>query len=454
MRGCCAGDQPENRCSGAWRVINGKDDEVQYRDFGSLDFKPSALGFGAMRLPLLGQRASGDAEGDGRGTGSHSTRPDKVKASDIDRALATRMLHYAIDHGVNYVDTAYYYHDGASEPWLGEALRGGYRERVRLATKLPAWKCEQPADFDRFLNDQLERLQTDSIDFYLLHSLNKKTWEQVRDLGVLSWAEGALADGRIKHFGFSFHDTYAVFREILTASDLWTFCQIQYNYMDEDGDPGRRGLHAAAERGLGVIVMEPIRGGMLAKRPPREVQEVWREAEAPGFDGRPRTPAQWALDWVWDQPEVGLVLSGMSTLEQVEENVASADRARVGSLTPAEKALIERARAVYRQLTPIPCTACKYCLPCSSGVDIPEVLRVYNEAVMYGDLDLSRMYYGWIDEAARADRCTACGECLQKCPQKIAIPDWMVKVAAFFADPAASPVSEPRTAEPTDEERE
>jgi len=389
---------------------------LQYRDFGKLDFKPSALGFGAMRLPIE-RGGSSDAKAD---------------FSKIDYPLATRMLRYAIDHGVNYVDTAYYYHEGAGEPWMGEALKDGYRERVRLATKLPAWKCETSADFDRFLDDQRQRLQTATIDFYLLHSLSRKTWDKVRDLGVLAWGERALADGRIKHFGFSFHDEYPVFHEILEATDVWSFCQIQYNYMDEDGDPGRRGLNDAAERGLGVVIMEPIRGGMLAKRPPRQVAEIWRQAEATGFDGKPRTPAQWALDWVWDQPEVGLVLSGMSTMEQVEQNVAAASESAIGKLTAAEKVLITRVRDTYRELTPIGCTACKYCVPCPIGVDIPEVFRVYNEAMIYGDHDLSRMYYGWIDENGRADRCTECGNCLEKCPQKIAIPDWMKTVAEFF----------------------
>jgi len=288
---------------------------MQYRTFGRLDWKPSALGFGAMRLPILD-----DDQG------------------QIDEPEATRMIHYAIDHGVNYVDTAYTYHREMSERFLGKVLQGGYRERVRLATKMPCWKVESAADFDRFLDEQLERLQTEFVDFYLLHSLNAGSWAKVRDLGVLAWAEGALADGRIGHLGFSFHDRLEVFQEIVDASDLWTFCQIQYNYMDVDEQAGTRGLKYAAGKGLAVVIMEPIRGGQLAGQVPPSVQALWDSAPVR------RSPADWALQWVWNQPEVSLLLSGMSTFEQVVQNVESASRSGVGLLSDAELALIERVR--------------------------------------------------------------------------------------------------------------
>jgi hypothetical protein len=372
---------------------------MNYRRFGGLDWKASALGFGAMRLPII----------------------DKDPAQ-IDEAEATRMIRYAIDQGVNYVDTAYSYHRDMSEHFLGRALQDGYRQRIRLATKLPPWKVESAADFDRLLDEQLARLQTESIDFYLLHSLDAKSWAKIRDLGVVAWAEGALASGRIGHLGFSFHDTLNVFQEIVDASDLWTFCQIQYNYMDVDEQAGTRGLKYAADRGLAVVVMEPIRGGALAGHVPPAVQALWDSAPTR------RTPADWALQWVWNQPEVSVVLSGMSTFEQVEQNLASASRSGVGTLTTEELALVDRVRETYRALCAVPCTACKYCLPCPNEVNIPEIFEIYNDYLMYGDERRSRMFYGWLDEKTRADKCIECGECLEKCPQKIEIPDWLKKV--------------------------
>jgi predicted aldo/keto reductase-like oxidoreductase len=382
---------------------------MQYRTFGRLDWKPSALGFGAMRLPIL--------DGD---------------SARIDEPEATRMIHYAIDHGVNYVDTAYPYHRETSERFLGRALQGGYRERVRLATKMPCWKAESSEDFDRFLDEQLERLQTGFVDFYLLHSLNASSWAKVRDLGVLSWAEGALASGRIGHLGFSFHDNLEVFQEIVDASDLWTFCQIQYNYMDVEEQAGTKGLQYAAGKGLAVVIMEPIRGGQLAGRIPPSVQALWDSAPVR------HTPADWALQWVWNQPEVSLLLSGMSTFEQVVQNVESAGRSGVGTLGEDELALIGRVREQYRALSAIPCTKCEYCLPCPNGVKIPTIFEVYNELVMYGDEGRARWFYSTLDEAQRANNCIECGECLAKCPQGIDIPEWLKKVHAALCQENAT----------------
>ncbi len=381
---------------------------MEYRTFGQLEFKPSALGFGAMRLPVL----AGD---DGK--------PDFAR---IDTDEATAMLHRAIDGGVNYVDTAWVYHEEHSEGWLREALKGGYRERVKIATKMPVWDVKEPGDFDRILETQLERLGEDAIDFYLLHSLDDAHWKCVLEQGQLASAERALADGRIAHLGFSFHGTYDLFEEVLAATDLWEFCQLQFNYMDEEEQAGRRGLDLAAGRGLGVIVMEPIRGGMLARNLPPRVEELW-EGAAVG-----RSPAEWALQWVWSVPEVSFVLSGMTTMEQVEENLVAAGRSRPGLLTTEELELVARVRDVYRELSPIPCTACRYCMPCPQGVDIPEVLRLYNDAHMFGDLPRQRVYYSWIDEGARADSCTACGECESACPQGIAVAGWMEKAQALL----------------------
>jgi len=380
---------------------------MQYRTFGRLDWRPSALGFGAMRLPTLDD--------------------DPAK---IDEPLATRMIRTAIDGGVNYVDTAWPYHREQSEPLVGRALQDGYRDRVRLATKMPVWLAEKREDFDRYLNEQLSRLATDRIDFYLLHALNHTVWPKVRDLGVLDWARGAIADGRIGHLGFSFHDDLEVFKEIVDAGD-WTFCQIMYNYMDVAFQAGTEGLQYAASKGLAVVIMEPLRGGQLTQRAPELVAKIWAEAATA------RTQADWALQWLWNQPEVSLCLSGMSTMQHVLENLESADRARVGSLSVGEIALIDRVRAAYRELAPIPCTNCKYCQPCPSGVSIPRIFSIFNDRTMYGDLPQARMRYNrFMKPEERADQCVECGACESACPQQIEIIDWLKKAHAALVEPA------------------
>ena len=371
---------------------------MKYRTFGRLDWTPSALGFGAMRLPTIGG--------------------DRGK---IDEPEATRMIRYAIDHGVNYVDTAYPYHEGTSEACVGRVLQDGYRERVKLATKLPCRMVEVPEDFDRYLDEQLERLQTSHIDFYLLHGLNARTWPKVRDLGVIRWAEKTIAGGRIRHLGFSFHDNYETFQQIVDGSDLWLFCQIQYNLMDIEHQAGIKGLEYAASKGLAVVVMEPIRGGLLTQRIPSGVQEVWDSAP------KKRTPAHWALQWVWNHHEVSVVLSGMSTMEQVEQNIASASESGPGTLTEEDLSLIARVRGRYWELSSIPCTNCRYCLPCPNGVSIPSIFECYNDVMMYGDMRRPKLNYGWMQEKERADQCVECEECLEKCPQQIEIPHWLAK---------------------------
>ena len=372
---------------------------MHYRKFGKLDWEVSALGFGCMRLPIIGE-----------------------ESANIDEPEATKMLHYAIDHGVNYVDTAYPYHGEQSEWFVGRALQGGYREKVKLATKLPCWKVETAEDFDRLLNEQLNKLQTEQIDFYLLHALNKKSWDKMLELGALPWAEKAIADGRIAHLGFSFHDEHPVFIEIVDGYDGWTFCQIQYNYMDIENQAGTKGLQHAASKGLAVVIMEPLLGGRLVD-PPEPIQQVWRAAS------QQRSAADWALQWLWNQPEVSVVLSGMSAMPHVEENVASAAASGVGTLSDEEVALFDQVRAQYAQLCPIPCTQCKYCMPCPNGVDIPRNLAVYNEGIMYDKPEAARgEYNNWIPEAARASACIQCGECEEACPQSIPIIDWLERV--------------------------
>jgi len=369
---------------------------MQYKNFGRLDWETSILGFGTMRFPTIDN-----------------------DMGQIDEPEATRMLHYAIDHGVNYIDTAYTYHGENSERFLGRALQGGYRERVKLASKLPPWLVKNRDDLDRIFDDQLEKLQTGSLDFYLLHALNAKHWTNLRNLGVLDWLERKRADGRIKQIGFSFHDLFPTFKEIVDGYD-WTFCQIQYNFMDIEYQAGTEGLKYAADKGLAVVIMEPIRGGRLAGNVPPAIQEIWDTAE------QRRSPAEWALQWVWNHPEVTLLLSGMSTMEQIQQNIETADKSGPDTLTAQELALFDQVREKYEELCPIPCTGCQYCLPCPSGVNIPRVLDIYNDAVMYNDWTLARLIYNnYVAESNRANNCTECGECLDKCPQQIEIPNWL-----------------------------
>jgi len=382
---------------------------MQYRSFGKLDWKPSALGFGAMRLPTT----------------------DKDPAN-IDEVHATKMIRTAIDAGVNYVDTAWPYHKEQSEPLVGRALQDGYRDKVKLATKMPSWLIKEPADFDKHLDIQLERLQTDRIDFYLLHALNKTYWPNLRDLGVFEWAEKAVAAGRIGHLGFSFHDELALFKEIVDAYD-WTFCQIMYNYMDTRFQAGEEGLKYAVARDLAVVVMEPLRGGSLTQAAPQAVADLWASSPVQ------RSQADWALQWLWNQPEVSLLLSGMSELKHVQENLESASNSGIGTLTPEEVNLVERVSEAYRTLCPIPCTDCKYCMPCPSGVNIPRIFSIYNDYKMYGDEAMAKQRYNQFMSAEnRADNCVECGKCEAACPQQIEIIDWLKKVHEFLHVPATS----------------
>lgn len=369
---------------------------MQYRKFGNLDWKVSALGFGCMRLPTI----------DG-------------KAGNIDQIKVTEMIHRAIEAGVNYFDTAYVYHDQKSEIALGKALEGGYRDRIRIATKSPIWLINDANDFDQKLNEELQRLQTKTIDFYLLHSLNRDSWDKIKRLGLLRRAAAAKADGRIRYLGFSFHDNLDIFKQIIDEYDAWDFCQIQYNYMDIDFQAGTEGLEYAASKGLGVVIMESLRGGKLAADLP-SARPLWESAD------QKRKPADWALQWLWNQPEVSVALSGMSTLEQVEENIASANVSGIGSLSMDELALVDKVREVLKSLSPIPCTRCEYCMPCPNGVNIPLNFDTYNQIAMYNNIESSRFAYKtFVADGQKASNCIQCDDCLSKCPQQIPISTWM-----------------------------
>jgi predicted aldo/keto reductase-like oxidoreductase len=370
---------------------------MKYRNFGKLNFKPSALGFGTMRLPTL--------EGNN---------------AKIDEPQATEMLHYAIDHGVNYVDTAYIYHSGQSEVFLGKALQSGWREKVKIADKLTARYVNTYSDLDKILNEQLQKLQTDQIDFYLLHALNREKWEKLYQLNVLSWAEKAIANGRIGHLGFSFHDNFDLFKEIVDAYDKWAFCQIQYNLLDVNFQAGEKGLKYAAEKGLAVVIMEPLKGGYLTK-PPEKITRIWNKAEVK------KTPAGMALSWLWNQPEVSLVLSGMSSLEQVKENVETASNFEPNSLSKNDLVLIAQVQEEYRQLSAVPCTGCNYCQPCPKTVNIPRIFDIFNQYSLTKDLVKAKESYQRLKEE-RGSNCVSCKKCESLCPQAIKISEKLKEI--------------------------
>jgi len=375
---------------------------MQYRSFPRIPgLEISVLGFGCMRLPVVG-----------------------ADMKRIDEGAAQAMLRQAIDAGVNYVDTAYPYHGGQSEPFVGRALKDGYRAKVRLATKLPVWLVEAEGDWERLLDEQLKKLDTDHIDFYLIHALNAERWNTVRRFAGLRALERARRDGRIGHIGFSMHDSLGVFKTIVDGYD-WEFCQIQYNFIDQQFQAGTEGLRYAAERRIGVIVMEPLRGGALAAAQPEDIQKLWDRS--PGA-----SPADWALRWVWNHPEVVTALSGMGTASQVAENLASAHTAKAGGLDAAALARIEQARAIYTSRVRVPCTTCGYCAPCPNGVTIPEVFSAYNTGSMFGNWKSAAWQYDAFiaGPGHGADQCLACGECEGKCPQQIPIIEKLAEAHA------------------------
>ena len=381
---------------------------MKFRIFGKTGLKVSCLGFGCMRLPVRGK---------------DSTR--------IDIRKATKMVHEAIDQGVNYVDTAYPYHTndfskgGASEPFLAKALKNGYRDRVHIATKLPSWLIHSRGDMDRYLEEQFQRLDTGYIDFYLLHALNGKVWERLVRNGVFEFLDNAVKAGKIGYTGFSFHDDLTLFKEVVDAYD-WTLCQIQYNYFDEFFQAGREGLEYATERDLAVVIMEPLRGGSLVNALPVEARQVLQEA-VPG-----RTPVEWALRWIWNQPGVSTVLSGMSDPGQVKENLALAINASDTAWTAHEEQAIQKAKQIIGKGQRVNCTTCGYCMPCPEGVNIPRNLSLSNDHHVFKDRNAGYRYRMVLTEAEKASNCMQCGECEEKCPQLIPIQEELKHVAELF----------------------
>ena len=372
----------------------------------------SILGFGCMRLP---QKKG--SPGDGM----------------IDEPRAARQLKMAIDQGINYLDTAMPYHMGTSEPFLGKALSDGYREKVKLATKLPHWSVKASDDMGRLLSSQLKRLNTEQVDYYLVHALDGSSWERMQSLGVCEFLKDAKTRGLIANAGFSFHGSRNSFEKIIDSYD-WDFCQIQYNFLDKQNQAGTKGLKYAASKGLGVIVMEPLRGGLLARQPPTEIAKIWDEAE------QERSPSEWALRWIWNHPEVTVVLSGMNEESHIQENIRIAGNAHPGSLSEDDMDLVERVARQYRSMMKAGCTGCHYCMPCSSGVNIPTCFELFNHLHMFKDANWAKLNYiarvgGLFSAPGKASQCEECGECEKVCPQKLPISTLLKDVASEMEGP-------------------
>lgn len=374
---------------------------MRYRTVPKNGDKLSALGFGGMRFVEKGNKIVFD--------------------------LARRQLQSAIDRGVNYVDTGYFYQHQQSEPVIGRILsENGYRDKVKVATKLPHWITGSVADMNKVLDEQLKRLRTDHIDYYLIHALDGATWEIAKKDGVIEFLDGALGSGKIISAGFSYHGSSNDFEKVIDDYD-WTFCQIQYNYLDTKTQAGTDGMKYAASKDMAVIVMEPLRGGNLAKDPPKEVQEIWNRSL------NKRSPVDWALRWLLNQPEVTVILSGMNDVKQIAENIKIVSEVKPNSLSDEDIALVEESAAAYRSLMKAACTGCQYCMPCPAGVDIPSCLLHYNSYKMFKD-NHQKFYYMAFNagltggKPSFASQCTECGACLKKCPQGLPIPDLLKDV--------------------------
>lgn len=371
-----------------------------YREYGRTHEKVSSLGFGCMRFP--------------------------TKDGKIDEDLSTKMLEYALSNGVNYFDTAYTYHNGESESFLGKALKK-HRKNIFIATKLPSWLIKSREDMDIILNKQLDKLKTDYIDFYLVHALNAEYFKNLKENGLFEFLDSIKTDGRAKHIGFSFHDSYDVFKEIIDSYD-WEFCQIQYNYLDTNYQAGIEGLNYAADKGLGIAIMEPLRGGKLAANVPKDIEDLWATSDIK------RSPVEWALKYLWNDPRISVILSGMSNFSHIADNIQYAENSSPNCLIEKELALIEKVTDAYKSKIKINCTECKYCMPCPAGVNIPRNFELLNNASLFNDIENNKINYNSMPEENKASTCIKCGKCEKVCPQSIPIRDKLEEVIITFCE--------------------
>lgn len=379
--------------------------QMQYRKFKSVDKEISLLGMGVMRLPRL-----------------ENGKADEKTGIDL--------IRYAVDHGINYIDTGYTYHGGDSERIIGKALKDGYREKVLIADKLPIWLVEKEEDIQPIIEEQFKRLDVDHIDMYLIHNIVPEVWELIKKCNVFEHLQKLKNEGRIGHIGFSFHGDYDLFTEVIDEYP-WEYCQIQLNYLDKNIQAGLKGLAYARERDIDVIIMEPLKGGRLSDKVPPSVQAIWDRAAAEGIAPPERTPAQWAFKWVASQPGVSLILSGMSSFSQLEENIRIFSGDDINKMSETEYAICDEAADEYDRKIKYQCTKCGYCMPCPQEVEIPDVIRYLNNWYAFDKIPSTKLeYIEWLD--GHASMCIHCGACEEKCPQRLAISDIMTDAIEQF----------------------
>ncbi|WP_455644769.1 aldo/keto reductase [Methanosphaera sp.] len=382
---------------------------MKYRMLGKTGISASILGFGAMRLPLLDENTE-----------------------HVDIKQTEEMIEYAVNHGVNMFDTAWVYHTtdrskpGVSETILGDILSRGFHDKVHISTKMPSWEIKSWDYFDATLDKQLERLKTDQIELFFVHSIKDSFYNDIKEKGLYEFVDRAVSDGRIKHVCFSTHGSYELLNQILEDYDKWECVLTQLNYLDEEDNPGLNGLKKINKLGLGTMIMEPLRGGKLAQNQPPQVQKIFENAS------KNYKPIEWAFNYLWDKEEVNCVLSGMNNLEQVKENIALVENASIGILDDEDKQVLSDVKKEYDNLINIPCTECNYCMPCPFGVNIPKCFREYNMDVI-GDQSLNSVQYRFhMHEDRQAHNCVNCKKCIESCPQSIDIPKQLEIVKKHF----------------------
>jgi predicted aldo/keto reductase-like oxidoreductase len=376
-----------------------KEKAMQYRKFNTLQWKASALGLSTLSLPL-------------------SENSNQFEESEL-----IEIISYCLDQGVNYLDLGYPYYPARQQKLsqlVSSALRKTNRANVKIALTLPSHSIRVYADFDQHLNEQLQWLNLERVDFCLLGRLNRDGWAQLKNAGVLNWLERAKEDGRVSEVGFSFHDSYQVLKEIIASYDRWCVSQFQYSFMDTDHVPGSSGIKYAFNQGLAVVVSEPLRRKRLIKNIPEAVKIIWETAS------RDYSPAEWALRWAWNHPEVSVVLGDISTLAEAQEQVALAEKAEPENLSIRDLVMFGKIKDSYESLKPIPCPTCRPCMPCPKGIDVPRIFEIYNDALMYGDTQTARQIFA--AEEHRPELCDACGRCERFCTKKLSIIEYLKQV--------------------------
>ncbi|MCQ2971774.1 MAG: aldo/keto reductase [archaeon] len=372
--------------------------------------KVSPIGFGAMRLPK--------------------------KNGKFDREKCKELIHYVIDNGVNFIDTASAYGNGDNEKLLGEILTGEYKDKVMISTKLSVYLITKEEDFEKILNKELERLQSNCIDYYFLHNIDLRTLRRIEKLNIYDFIEKAKKEGKIKHIGFSYHGSKDKFNEIIDSYD-WDVVMVQYNYLDDNVQASIDGIRYAASKDIGIFVMEPLKGGILAGKMPDECESIFRKNDPN------RSNADWALSWILNQPEITCVFSGMNDINQVKENVNIANKVKMNSVSPKEVSTINEVKEIMKEKLQINCATCGYCLPCPQGIKIPEIIKLYNEKYLFNEKGIitnSRLGYmtiagGIMTDPAYASLCNKCGQCIRKCPMHLNIPKELKKVEKEFEIP-------------------